>query len=134
VDPDTVLVELSNPDLMRQTEEARYELEAARAQLAETELRLKSQQLDQRAALATAEAEYEAARIEAEAHKQLVSDGIVSSIEYQRSELLARQRKIRVDIEQDRLDQFAASMEAQVAAQRARFDQVKNAYERRLEQ
>src|SRR5690606_4377630 len=27
VEPDTVLVELSNPDLMRQTEEARYELE-----------------------------------------------------------------------------------------------------------
>lgn len=134
VEHDTILVELSNPDLMRQAEEARYQLEAARAELAEMELRLKSQQLDQRSALAVAETEYESARLEAEANKQLVDEGIVSAIEYQRTELMARQRKIRRDIEQERLEQFAASIEAQLAAQRARFDQVKNAYERRLEQ
>src|SRR5690606_5078661 len=124
VERDTILVELSNPDLMRQAEEARYQLEAARAELAEMELRLKSQQLDQRSALAVAETEYESARLEAEANKQLVDEGIVSAIEYQRTELMARQRKIRRDIEQERLEQFAASIEAQLAAQRARFDQV----------
>lgn len=134
VEPDTVLVELSNPELMRQTEEARYQLDAARAELADAELRLKSQQLDQRSALAVAQTEYESARLEAEANKQLFDDGVVSSLEYQRLELIARQQKIRLDIEQDRLDQFAASMAAQLAAEQARFDQVKNAYERRLEQ
>lgn len=134
VTPDTVLVELSNPDLMRQAEEARYQLEAARAELAEVELRLRSQQLDQRAALARAQAEYERARLEAEAQKQLIDDGIVSMLDYQRSELLARQLGTTFEIEQERLDQFGASMEAQLAAQRARFDQVKNTYERRLEQ
>lgn len=134
VEADTILVELSNPDLLRQAEEARYELEAARAELAEMELRLKSQELDQRSALAVAQTEYESARLEAEANKQLVDDGVVSSLEYQRSELMARQQQIRMQIEQERLDQFAASMQAQLDAQRARFDQVKNAYERRLEQ
>lgn len=133
VEPDTVLVELSNPDLLRQAEEARYQLEAAKAELAEMELRLKSQELDQRSQLAVAQTEYESARLQAEANKQLVDEGVVSSIEYQRSELLARQQKIRMDIERERLEQFAASMAAQLAAQRARFDQVKNAYERRLE-
>ena len=134
VTPETVLVELSNPDLMRQAEEARYQLEAARAELAEVELRLRSQQLDQRAALTRAQAEYERARLEAEAQKQLIDDGIVSMLDYQRSELLARQLGTTFEIEQERLDQFGASMEAQLAAQRARFDQVKNTYERRLEQ
>src|SRR5690606_1196863 len=134
VEPDTVLVELSNPDLMRQAEEARYQLEAARAELAEMELRLKSDELDQRSRLAVAQTEYESARLEAEANKELVEDGVVSSLEYQRTELLARQQKIRLDIEQERLDQLAASTAAQLAAQQARFDQVKNAYERRLEQ
>lgn len=133
VEPDTVLVELSNPDLLRQAEEARYQLEAAKAELAEMELRLRSQELDQRSQLAVAQTEYESARLQAEANKQLVDEGVVSSIEYQRSELLARQQKIRMDIERERLEQFAASMAAQLAAQRARFDQVKNAYERRLE-
>lgn len=134
VAPDTVLVELSNPDLLRQAEEARYQLEAARAELAEVELRLRSQQLDQRAALARAESEYERARLVAEAQKQLIDDGIVSMLDYQRSELLARQLRTTYEIEKERLEQFGASMEAQLAAQRARLDQVKNAYERRLEQ
>ncbi len=134
VEADTMLVELSNPDLLRQAEEARYELEAARAELAETELRLKSQELDQRSAIAVAQTEHESARLQAEANQQLLADGVVSSLEYQRSELLARQQSIRLNIEHERLAQFAASMEAQLAAQRARFDRVKNAYERRLEQ
>ena len=33
VEPDTILAEMSNPDLMRQAEEARYELEALKAEL-----------------------------------------------------------------------------------------------------
>src|SRR5262245_11911437 len=38
VEADTVLVEMSNPELMEKTEEARYTLEAAEAELAEMEL------------------------------------------------------------------------------------------------
>jgi HlyD family secretion protein len=37
-----------------------------------------------------------------------------------------------VDIEQERLDQFSASMEAQLAAQHARVEQARSAYERRI--
>lgn len=134
VEPDTVLVEMSNPELLRQTEEAQFELEAAKAELTEMELQLRSQQLDQRAALAAARAEYESARLEAEANKELADEGIVSAIEYQRLELLAEQRRISLEIAQERLDQFAASMEAQLASQRARLEQAKSAYQRRLEQ
>jgi HlyD family secretion protein len=134
VEPDTVLVELSNTDVVQQAEEARYALEAARANLTETELRLKSQQLDQRAALAVAVAEYEGARLTAEAEGPLSRDGIVPVLQYQRSELLAQQRRIRVEIEQERLDQFSHSMEAQVAAERAEVEQFRNAYKRRVQQ
>ena len=38
VEPDTILAELSNPDLMRQAEEARYGLEVAKAEFTEFEL------------------------------------------------------------------------------------------------
>jgi HlyD family secretion protein len=134
VDPQTVLVEMTNPDLMQQTEEARFALEAAKAEYTDAELDLKSQQLDQRAALGVARTEYESARLQAEAEKDLAADGIVSAIDYRRSELLAEQLKLRLEIEEERLAQFSASIEAQVALQRARLDQVQNAYERRLEQ
>lgn len=134
VEPDTVLVEMSNTELLQQTEEARFALEAAEADLADTELRLRTQQLDQRAALGVARAEYEGARLQAEAEGQLAEEGIVPLIQYQRSELLAEQLRLRMEIEQERLGQFSATMDAQLAAQRARVDQTRNAYERRLEQ
>jgi HlyD family secretion protein len=134
VEPETVLVEMSNPELLQQTEVARFEVEAVNAELTELELRLRGQQLDQRAALAVAQSEFEGARLQAEAQKALVADGIVPMIDYQRSELLAEQLKIRMDIEQERLDQFSDSMNAQIAARNARAEQARNAYERRLQQ
>jgi len=131
VEPDTVLAEMSNPDLMRQAEEARYELEASKAELTEFELKLRSEQLDQRAAVAAANAAYEGARLQAEAERDA---GVVPGLQVRRSELLAEQLKVSLDIENERLAQFAASVDAQVAARKARFAQDQNAYDRVREQ
>jgi HlyD family secretion protein len=134
VEPDTVILEMSNLDLQQQTEEARFALEAAEAEFTETELRLRSQQLDQRASLAVAKAEYESARLQAEAEKTLAEENIIPAIQYRRSELLAEQLKIRMEIEEDRFAQFSNSMNAQLASQRARLEQVRNQHQRRQEQ
>ena len=134
VEPDTVIVEMSNPDLVQQTEEARYAVEAAEAEFTETKLRLSSEQLDQRADVAAARAEYESARLQAEAEKELSAKGIVAVVQYRRSELLAEQRRVRLEIEEERLQQFSASMDAQTASQRARLEQERNTYQRRLDQ
>lgn len=131
VEPDMIIVELSNPDLMRQAEEARYTLEAGKAQLTELELNLKNQQLDQRAAVATARAAYEGARLQAEAERASTT---VAALTVRRSELLAEQLKTSLEVAQERLDQFAATMAAQVAARRAQLAGSQNAYERVLDQ
>jgi len=131
VEADTVLVELSNPDLMRQAEEARYGLEAAKADLTELELKLRSQQLDQRAAVASARAHYEGARLQAEAER---AAGVVAELTIRRSELLAEQLKASYDIEIERLNQFGASVDAQLVARRARLAQDQNALDRVLDQ
>jgi HlyD family secretion protein len=134
VEPDTVLVEMSNADLARQTEEARYALEVAESEFTEKQLTLKSQQLDQQAAFGIARAEYEGARLEAEAQSDLADEGIVASIEFRRAQLKAEQLKLRMDIEEERLNQFSDSIKAQVASQQARVDKARNDYERRQEQ
>ena len=133
VEADTVLVEMSNPELMEKTDEARYTLEAAEAELAEMELELAGELLDQKAALAVARAEYESARLRADAETKMTEEGIVPAIQSRQSQLLAEQLKIRMEIEQERLGQFAESMRAQVSAREARVASVRNAYERRLE-
>ena len=131
VEPDTIIVEMSNPDLMRQAEEARFTLEAGKADLTELELNLKNQQLDQRAAVARARAAYEAARLQAEAER---ASTVVAALQVRRSELTAEELKTSLDVAQERLDQFAATMDAQITARRARLAGNQNAYDRVLEQ
>jgi HlyD family secretion protein len=131
VEPDTILAEMSNPDLMREAEEARYELEAAKAELTELELNLRSAELDQKAAVASARAAYEGSRMQAEAER---TAGVVAELTVRRSELLAEQLKTSYDIEVERLNQFGATVAAQLAARRARLAQDQNAYERVREQ
>jgi HlyD family secretion protein len=98
------------------------------------ELKLRSEQLDQRAALATARAEYESALLQAEAEADLTDEGIVPAIQSRRSQLLAEQLKIRMEIEQDRLEQYSASVDAQIGARKAQVASVRNAYRRRQEE
>ena len=129
VKADTVLVEMTNPELMQEAEEARYAVVQAEAELAELNLTLENKQLDQRAALAGAQAEYEGARLQALAEKD--AGNVVPLIKYQRSELLAQQLKVKLDIEQERLNQFAASVQAQLAVGKAKAEQARNAYERK---
>ncbi len=134
VEPDTVLVEMSNPDLVQQTDEAKFALEAAEADLTEMRLTLRRQELDQRAQLAAVRADYESARLRAEAQKDLAAEGIVPQIDYQETRLQVEQLGIRLEIEEERSAQFADSIDAQVAAQSARVEQARNMHRRRLAQ
>ena len=131
VEPDTVLAQLSNPDLMRQAEEARYGLEISKAEFTELELNLRSQELDQKAAVVSASAAYEGARLQAEAER---TAGVVAELTVRRSELSAQALKASYDIEVERLNQFGATVAAQLAARKARLAQDQNAYDRVREQ
>jgi len=131
VDPETILVELSNPDLMRQSEESRYKLEAAKAEFAEFELKLRSQELDQKSAVAQAYASYEAARLQAEAER---ASGVMAELQVRKSELTAESLKASYDIQVERLNQLGATVNAQISAQRARLAMEQNSFERMREQ
>jgi HlyD family secretion protein len=131
VEADAILVELSNPDLMRQAEEARYGFEIAKATFAEFELAVRSKELDQKAAVAQARAAYEGERLKAEA--QRASDA-VAELDVRRSELNAESLKAAYDIQVERLNQLGATVNAQISAQRAKLAQEQNKYERVLDQ
>jgi HlyD family secretion protein len=134
VDPDTVIVEMSNADLEQKTEDARLALEAAKANFEEKKLELRSKQLDQQATVAIAESEYKGAQIEVDAQKKVADEGIVAAIEYQRAEFKAEQLKIKLGIEKERLAQSSALNEAQIAAESANVDRARSAHQRLVEQ
>ena len=128
---DTVLVELSNPELQQLAEEASLACDAARAEAASLHVQLESQVLDQRARIAEARAQYESARLQAEAEARLAGQHAISELQIARSKLTAEQLGVRLEIEQERLGKLQSSVSAQIAAQKARVAQLEQSAIRR---
>jgi HlyD family secretion protein len=124
VEADTVLVELSNPELVQAADEARWQAEAAEAEWQSLQAELDRQLLDARADFATVQADYESARLQAEAEGGLAKDGVVSMLQYRQSQLRADQLQVRVDLEEQRIERLKASMKAQLAARHAVVEQA----------
>lgn len=134
VQADTVILELSNPEVIDQQLGAEAALKAAEADYQAHRMMLESQLLDQRANLAGVKSEYESARMQAEAEHDLAVSGIIPGIQARRSELATEQLKLRTAIEQERIAKFEQTIAAQLAADRARLDQLRNAAELRRRQ
>ncbi|MGH8168351.1 MAG: HlyD family secretion protein [Woeseiaceae bacterium] len=123
VTADTVLVEMSNPEVEQQVFEVRAGLSAAEADYAALELQLQSELLNQRAVIAAANAEYEGTRLEAEARADVAAQGIIPAVDYRRVELAAEQLKVRLDVERDRIRYLQDSLDARLRAARTRIEQ-----------
>jgi HlyD family secretion protein len=129
VEPDTVIVQLSNPEVERAADAAALEVAAARAELAATRLELESQRLDRRASLAEARATAESARLQAEAEQRAFEQGAVSKLQMGRSKIEAGQLGERAKIEEQRLAALDSALDAQLAAREARLRQLERALE-----
>lgn len=134
VEADTVLVEMSNPELEQAVAEAQADLTAAEADYAALQVQLQSQVLDQRAVLAAANAQYEGARLESEAHADIAAQGIIPAIDWRRAELAAEQLKVRLDVERERVNYLQDAVDAQLRAARARLEQQQKHLKMRAEQ
>ncbi|MEZ5470110.1 MAG: HlyD family efflux transporter periplasmic adaptor subunit [Lysobacterales bacterium] len=126
VEPDTLILRLSNAEIDDQLLGAKAAVEAAKADLEAKRIGLESQVLDQRAQIAAVQADQEGARLQAEAEAELNRKGIVSSLQYRQTQLRADQLLVRLDIEQQRLAMLKRNLSAQLAAERSRLDQLEN--------
>ena len=120
---DTVILRLANPEVIEQRLAADAALKAAEADFVARRMTLDSQLLDQRANLAGIGSDYESARLQAEAEKELADAGIIPRIQSLRSALTMQQLKLRMEIEEERIAKFRQTIDAQLAADRARIDQ-----------
>jgi HlyD family secretion protein len=134
VEPDSIILELSNPQLDQQMLDAQSALVAARASYTELRVRLQSQLLDQKASAAGVKAEFELARIQAVRDEELRTEGLIADIEYQLSKVRAEESENRHMIALERLDIADEAIDAQLAAQRAAVEQVRSMAQLRREQ
>jgi HlyD family secretion protein len=123
VKPDSVILELSNPDVELAALEAESQLRAAEAQLIELRVRLESQRLDQLASAARVHADYQQAKMRAETDAELASQGLVADLNARLSKVAADELKNRDEIEQKRLAISSESIQAQMAVQDAAVEQ-----------
>jgi len=123
VSPDTIILELSNPELEMQALDAESQLRAAEAQHAELKVRLESQHLDQEAAAASVQADYAQARMRADTDQLLAEQGLVADLNRKLSRVAADQLENRNRIEQRRLAIAGDSIKAQLAGQQAQVEQ-----------
>ncbi len=123
VSPETIILELSNPELEMQALDAESQLRAAEAQHAELKVRLESQHLDQEAAAASVQADYAQARMRADTDQQLADQGLVAELNRKLSRVSADQLENRNRIEQRRLAIAGDSIKAQLAGQQAQVEQ-----------
>ena len=134
VAPDTVILELSNPELEQSTLEARLNLAAAEARYSNRQVEVERDLLDQRATLATTEAQRKTARLQADADGQLFTQGLVSSLQLQQSQSAEQEFDTRYALERERLRMATDTVEAQLAVEQAEVDRLRTLYELRQRQ
>jgi HlyD family secretion protein len=123
VKADTLLLELSNPEVELAALEAVSQMRAAEAQLAELRVRLESQRLNQEADLARVESESRQARLRADADTVLAKEGLVAELNRQVSALAAEEMGKRETVERKRLSIAGEAIRAQLAVQEAEVEQ-----------
>lgn len=134
VTPDTVILELADPQLQQQKLEAENQLRAAEADLASLKARLDTERLNQKSAAATVESDYEQARLEREVNEDLAKDGLVSKLVLRQSTVRAESLRTRANLEKERVAVAEESVRAQLLAQQARVDQLRTLYTLRAQQ
>ena len=134
VKADTVLLELSNAELVVTAQDAESEMKAAEAEYKNLKVQLQSALLTEQAAAAAIQADYRQASLQAEADALLAKDGLVAEITQKVSRLRADELKSRAEMEQKRLEISSEAAEAQLAVQQGRVERQRAAYRLRLSQ
>jgi multidrug resistance efflux pump len=125
VEPGTVLLELSNPDVMLQALDAERQLAQAEGDMINLRATTHGNTLLTQSGLATLEAQTADAERRAQADQKLARDGVISEVEARMQVERAVELKSRLELERKRLGVVAGSGKEQVAAQQAQIERLK---------
>ena len=134
VKPDSVILVLSNPQLLQEELDAEAQLKAAQADYANLKVQVNSDLLNQRSLTATVRSDYEQARIQNKVDQQLVSEGLKAKVEEEISGVKAAQLALRLKLEEDRTKNAEDSEKARLDAGESKVEQQRAMYQLRRSQ
>ena len=124
VEPDTVLMDLVDPELQQQLLDAQLQFQAAKADYKNAQARLQSDLMTQRAGAATVGADQKQAQLQAQTDKNLYDLGVISGLTYSASRGKADELNERNDLEKQRLDLNQKAIATELAVQQTRVQQA----------
>jgi HlyD family secretion protein len=122
---DTVILELSNPTLQQELQDAEFRVRSAEATTTNLQVQLETSHLQQEASTATIEADYKKASLQAEINTQLADKQLVSTLVLTQSKLDKELLAARYDIAKRQLAKDSESMTARLAAQQSDLEQTR---------
>ncbi len=125
VTADSVILILNNPDVERAADEADSLFKAAEAEYLNRKVDLESGVLAAEAAAAQAKAQYEISKLTAEVNEQLNRVGLVTALEYKKSQVTAIQLGTASAIEEKRARFARDSVPSQLAVKQAEVDRLR---------
>ena len=125
VTADTILLELSNPELELDAANAEWQYKSAQAQLTSLEVSLKNEWLDMQANAARMTADFHEATLQLEVNQELFENGLISERNLKLSNSRVEELKKLKELEEQRLETWDSSREARMAAQQSVVEQAR---------
>lgn len=134
VTKDSVILELSNPELEQSVRDAQLAHQSARANYENRKAELESQLLQQQSELASIETQYNNSSMNLQAQETLLKEGLVSELNVKQIRSQTADLKNRLAIAQKRFENAKNGVRSQLAPQAADVDQRRAQYELRVQQ
>jgi multidrug efflux pump subunit AcrA (membrane-fusion protein) len=124
VTPDTVIMDLTDPELEQKVLDAQLAVKAAQADYKSLQATLESTLMDKKTAAAAVNADYTQDKLQAETDKALYQLGVISGLAYQKSAGTADQLNTQHDLSQQQLEVNQRAIEVQLASQKTKIEQA----------
>ena len=125
VKPDTILMDMTNPQVEQAAVDAQLQWKAAEAEYQSQRMKLESDYMNQKAAAATVKADYTQAQLQSQTDKSLYDLGVISGLAYKASKGKADELTARNSLADQSLEASQKSIDAQLAEQQARVEQMR---------
>lgn len=129
VKADTVIFDLSNQQLQQETLDAEYQYKGAQAMLEQTKATLQNQLMDKRTQAANISSQYRTQEMVRQTKEQLGANGLAPELDVKTAQVQAEELQKENDLAQKEVSTFEGSIEAQLAVQQSKVDQMRALYE-----
>ena len=125
VTPDTILMDLADPQLQQELLNAKLALKAAQSDYKSLQATLESTLMDKKASAAQINSDYTQDQLQAQTDKALYDLGVISGLAYSKSKNTADQLTDQHQLSRQQLEVNQKAIEVQLASAQTRIDQAK---------